>query len=131
MLSCVKAKCLCTFAVMFVEILLGTQETGAFTQTSAFYVFLNFFQQTGNDRLKIISDRQRNSVCSVQDECLLQQELHERAVMLFRSLLQYVTDFLVWEENSELSAELQPRYGLSWSTHGSESLKKKKSLQSA
>lgn len=45
----------------------------------------------------------------MQDECLLQHELYERALMLFRSLLQYVTDFLVWEENSELSAELQPR----------------------
>ncbi|XP_075874232.1 E3 ubiquitin-protein ligase UBR1 isoform X1 [Nelusetta ayraudi] len=45
----------------------------------------------------------------VMDECLLQRELHERAETLFRSLLQYVTDFLVWEENSELSAELQPR----------------------
>lgn len=53
----------------------------------------------------------------VQDECLLQRELHERAETLFRSLLQYVTDFLVWEENSELSAELQPRYGLSGTTH--------------
>lgn len=61
--------------------------------------------------------------CFVQDECLLQRELHERAVTLFRSLLRYVTDFLVWEETSELSAELQPRYGLSGSTHWSETLK--------
>lgn len=45
----------------------------------------------------------------VQDECLLEPELYERAVKLFRSLLHYVTDFLVWEENLELSTELQPR----------------------
>lgn len=55
--------------------------------------------------------------CFLQDDCLLQHELYERAVTLFRSLLQYVTDFLVWEENSELSAELQPRYSLSGATH--------------
>lgn len=48
----------------------------------------------------------------VQDECVLEPELYERAEKLFRVLLQYVTDFLVWEENLELSAELQPRYGL-------------------
>lgn len=29
---------------------------------------------------------------------------------MFRELLQYITDMLLWEENSELSAELQPRY---------------------
>lgn len=49
----------------------------------------------------------------VQDECVLEPELYERAEKLFRVLLEYVTDFLVWEENFELSAELQPRYGLS------------------
>lgn len=48
-----------------------------------------------------------------QDECLLEPELYERAEKLFRVLLRYVTDFLVWEETLELSAELQPRYGLS------------------
>lgn len=47
----------------------------------------------------------------MQDECLLEPELYERAEELFRGLLHYVTDFLVWEENSELPAELQPWYG--------------------
>lgn len=47
----------------------------------------------------------------VQDECLLEPELYERAEELFRGLLHYVTDFLVWEENLELPAELQPWYG--------------------
>ncbi|XP_028250959.1 E3 ubiquitin-protein ligase UBR1 isoform X2 [Parambassis ranga] len=45
----------------------------------------------------------------VTDECVLEPELYERAEKLFRVLLEYVTDFLVWEENFELSAELQPR----------------------
>uniref|UniRef100_A0A8C2Z771 E3 ubiquitin-protein ligase n=1 Tax=Cyclopterus lumpus TaxID=8103 RepID=A0A8C2Z771_CYCLU len=36
-------------------------------------------------------------------------EIYGRAERLFRILLHYVTDFLVWEENLELSAELQPR----------------------
>uniref|UniRef100_A0A8D3CR77 E3 ubiquitin-protein ligase n=1 Tax=Scophthalmus maximus TaxID=52904 RepID=A0A8D3CR77_SCOMX len=45
----------------------------------------------------------------VQDECVLEPELYERAEKLFRVLLHYLTDFLVWEENFELSAELQPR----------------------
>ncbi|XP_042244355.1 E3 ubiquitin-protein ligase UBR1 [Thunnus thynnus] len=45
----------------------------------------------------------------VTDECVLEPELYERAEKLFRVLLCYVTDFLVWEENFELSAELQPR----------------------
>lgn len=40
-------------------------------------------------------------------------ELYGRAEKLFRILLHYVTDFLVWEENFELPAELQPRYNLS------------------
>uniref|UniRef100_A0AAX7URF3 E3 ubiquitin-protein ligase n=1 Tax=Astatotilapia calliptera TaxID=8154 RepID=A0AAX7URF3_ASTCA len=35
--------------------------------------------------------------------------LYGRAEKLFRILLHYVTDFLVWEENFELPAELQPR----------------------
>uniref|UniRef100_A0A8C9YU16 E3 ubiquitin-protein ligase n=1 Tax=Sander lucioperca TaxID=283035 RepID=A0A8C9YU16_SANLU len=43
------------------------------------------------------------------DECVLEPEIYERAERLFRILLHYVTDFLVWEENLELSAELQPR----------------------
>uniref|UniRef100_A0A3Q3VIS8 E3 ubiquitin-protein ligase n=1 Tax=Mola mola TaxID=94237 RepID=A0A3Q3VIS8_MOLML len=34
--------------------------------------------------------------------------LYERAEKLFRGLLHYITDFLVWEENFELPAELQP-----------------------
>ncbi|XP_053191479.1 E3 ubiquitin-protein ligase UBR1 isoform X1 [Scomber japonicus] len=45
----------------------------------------------------------------VTDECVLEPELFERAEKLFRVLLRYVTEFLVWEENFELSAELQPR----------------------
>ncbi|XP_040916082.1 E3 ubiquitin-protein ligase UBR1 [Toxotes jaculatrix] len=45
----------------------------------------------------------------VTDECVLAPELYERAEKLFRVLLHYVTDFLVWEENFELPAELQPR----------------------
>ncbi|CAN9502154.1 unnamed protein product [Ophioblennius macclurei] len=45
----------------------------------------------------------------VTDECILEPELYDRAEKLFRILLRYVTDFLVWEETFELSAELQPR----------------------
>lgn len=48
----------------------------------------------------------------VQDECALEPELYERAEKLFRVLLNYITEFLVWEENFDLSAELQPQYGL-------------------
>uniref|UniRef100_H3DJ15 E3 ubiquitin-protein ligase n=1 Tax=Tetraodon nigroviridis TaxID=99883 RepID=H3DJ15_TETNG len=44
---------------------------------------------------------------SATDECSLEPELYERAEKLFRELLQYVADMLLWEEN--LSAELQPR----------------------
>ncbi|MEQ2278406.1 hypothetical protein XENORESO_017930, partial [Xenotaenia resolanae] len=43
------------------------------------------------------------------DESVLEPELYERAEKLFRILLDYVTNFLVWEEDFELSAELQPR----------------------
>uniref|UniRef100_A0A7N6BZ26 E3 ubiquitin-protein ligase n=1 Tax=Anabas testudineus TaxID=64144 RepID=A0A7N6BZ26_ANATE len=43
------------------------------------------------------------------DECVLEPELYERAEKLFRILLLYVTDFLVWEESSNLPDELQPR----------------------
>lgn len=52
----------------------------------------------------------------VQDECVLEPELYERAEKLFRILLHYVTDFLVWEENFELSDELQLRYELFFHT---------------
>uniref|UniRef100_A0A3Q2CHI4 E3 ubiquitin-protein ligase n=1 Tax=Cyprinodon variegatus TaxID=28743 RepID=A0A3Q2CHI4_CYPVA len=45
---------------------------------------------------------------AAMDESVLEPELYERAEKLFRVLLRYVTDFLVWEENFELSAELQP-----------------------
>lgn len=48
---------------------------------------------------------------------MLEPELYERAEKLFRVLLRYVTDFLVWEENFELSAELQPRYSQCDHTH--------------
>ncbi|KAM4624786.1 E3 ubiquitin-protein ligase UBR1 [Polymixia lowei] len=44
----------------------------------------------------------------VTDECTLEPGLSERAEKLFRLLLRYATDLLVWEENFELSAELQP-----------------------
>lgn len=113
---------------MFLEVLLETQETGIYLWLLHKLLFVLFFLslscKTGNHRFKILFRLlKRNSVRSVQDECLLQHELHERAVMLFRSLLQYITDFLVWEESSELTAELQPRYGLSGSTHGSAILK--------
>ncbi|XP_029972547.1 E3 ubiquitin-protein ligase UBR1 isoform X2 [Salarias fasciatus] len=45
----------------------------------------------------------------VTDESVLEPQLYDRAEKLFRILLRYVTDFLVWEETFELSAELQPR----------------------
>ncbi|KAG7238534.1 hypothetical protein INR49_030807, partial [Caranx melampygus] len=45
----------------------------------------------------------------VTDECTLEPELYERAEKLLRVLLNYFTDFLVWEESFDLSAELQPR----------------------
>lgn len=47
----------------------------------------------------------------LQDEWVLEPDLCERVKKLFRVLLRYLTDFLVWEENFELSAELQPGYG--------------------
>ncbi|XP_038123293.1 E3 ubiquitin-protein ligase UBR1 isoform X2 [Cyprinodon tularosa] len=50
-----------------------------------------------------------SAAAMVTDESVLEPELYERAEKLFRVLLRYVTDFLVWEENFELSAELQPR----------------------
>lgn len=96
-----KDKYLRIFPVIFIE--LGRQEAGNESWHKLLYV----------NRSSLFC----GVMSCMQDECLLQQELHERAVTLFRSLLQYVTDFLVWEENSELSAELQPRYGLSGSTH--------------
>ncbi|TWW72120.1 E3 ubiquitin-protein ligase UBR1 [Takifugu flavidus] len=43
------------------------------------------------------------------DEGSLEPELYERAEKLFRELLPYVTDLLLWEENSELPVELQPQ----------------------
>lgn len=48
----------------------------------------------------------------VQDECSLEPELYERAEKLFRELLPYVTDMLLWKENSDLPPELHPRYVL-------------------
>lgn len=51
-----------------------------------------------------------------QDEGSLEPELYERAEKLFRELLPYVTDLLLWEENSELPVELQPQYD-SWKLH--------------
>uniref|UniRef100_A0A1A8DB74 E3 ubiquitin-protein ligase n=1 Tax=Nothobranchius kadleci TaxID=1051664 RepID=A0A1A8DB74_NOTKA len=49
------------------------------------------------------------AVAMVTDDCVLQPQLYERAEQLFRVLLCYMTDFLVWEESFELSAALQPR----------------------
>lgn len=65
---------------------------------------------------------------SVQDECSLEPELYERAEKLFRGLLHYVTDFLVWEESLELSSELQPRYDLSDRRQMQKSTRKARSL---
>lgn len=48
-------------------------------------------------------------VCLFQDECVLEAALQERAQVLFRVLLQYVTDLMVWEEGDELPEELKPR----------------------
>ncbi|XP_056151209.1 E3 ubiquitin-protein ligase UBR1 [Lampris incognitus] len=48
-------------------------------------------------------------LATVMDECVLELGLRERAEKLFRVLLRYTTDLFVWEENFELSAELQPR----------------------
>uniref|UniRef100_UPI003AAB0406 E3 ubiquitin-protein ligase UBR1 isoform X1 n=1 Tax=Centroberyx gerrardi TaxID=166262 RepID=UPI003AAB0406 len=45
----------------------------------------------------------------VTDECVLEPGLYERAEKLFQVLLHYATDLLVWEENFDLPAELQPR----------------------
>uniref|UniRef100_I3KW87 E3 ubiquitin-protein ligase n=1 Tax=Oreochromis niloticus TaxID=8128 RepID=I3KW87_ORENI len=44
---------------------------------------------------------------AANDDCVLDLELYGRAEKLLRILLHYVTEFLVWEENFELSAELQ------------------------
>ncbi|XP_034051112.1 E3 ubiquitin-protein ligase UBR1 isoform X2 [Thalassophryne amazonica] len=49
------------------------------------------------------------AITMVTDVCVLEPGLQEHAENLFRVLLKYTTDFLVWEENFELSAELQPR----------------------
>ncbi|CAG5866408.1 unnamed protein product [Menidia menidia] len=46
---------------------------------------------------------------TAMDDCVLEPELSHRVEKLFRILLRYVTDFLVWEESFELPAELQPR----------------------
>lgn len=40
---------------------------------------------------------------------MLEAALQERALVLFRILLQYVTDLMVWEEGDELPVEMQPR----------------------
>lgn len=81
-------KCVCS--------VLGKGQKGAFQvlvvvgHLADFWIYLNFWQ----------------------DECVLEPELYERAEKLFRILLLYVTDFLVWEESSNLPDELQPRYDL-------------------
>uniref|UniRef100_A0AAV2JE81 E3 ubiquitin-protein ligase n=1 Tax=Knipowitschia caucasica TaxID=637954 RepID=A0AAV2JE81_KNICA len=49
------------------------------------------------------------STAMVTDDCALEPMLYERAERLFRVLLRYVTDFLVWEEHFELPSELQSR----------------------
>uniref|UniRef100_A0A8C9SYM4 E3 ubiquitin-protein ligase n=1 Tax=Scleropages formosus TaxID=113540 RepID=A0A8C9SYM4_SCLFO len=45
---------------------------------------------------------------SALNDCALEAGLQERAQKLFRVLLQYIADMLVWEENDILPAELQP-----------------------
>ncbi|XP_058471362.1 E3 ubiquitin-protein ligase UBR1 isoform X1 [Solea solea] len=45
----------------------------------------------------------------VTDECVLEPELCDRAEQLFRVLLQYLTDFLMWEEQFDLPDELLPQ----------------------
>ncbi|KAM9356224.1 E3 ubiquitin-protein ligase UBR1 isoform 2-T2 [Pholidichthys leucotaenia] len=45
----------------------------------------------------------------VTDECVLEPELYERAQTLFQILLEYIADFLVWEEFFELPFQFQQR----------------------
>ncbi|XP_073725595.1 E3 ubiquitin-protein ligase UBR1 [Misgurnus anguillicaudatus] len=49
------------------------------------------------------------SVPMETDECTLDSGLQERAQTLFRTLLHYTADLLVWKENDELSEELKPK----------------------
>ncbi|XP_076833759.1 E3 ubiquitin-protein ligase UBR1 [Brachyhypopomus gauderio] len=48
------------------------------------------------------------SVAMDTDECVLEVGLQDRAHTLFQVLLGYVTELMLWEENSHLSEELQP-----------------------
>ncbi|KAM6961047.1 E3 ubiquitin-protein ligase UBR1 [Aplochiton taeniatus] len=50
-----------------------------------------------------------SAVAMETDECVLEAGLCERVHRLFKVLLRYTTDMLVWDESLELSAELQPR----------------------
>ncbi|KAM9777231.1 E3 ubiquitin-protein ligase UBR1 [Neosynchiropus ocellatus] len=49
-----------------------------------------------------------SSTAMVTDDCVLEPEYYQRVENLFRVLMQYLTDFLVWEEESHLQPELQP-----------------------
>ena len=48
--------------------------------------------------------------CAFQEASLLEPVLHERAELLFRCLLGYITEMLVWERYCELPEDLEPRY---------------------
>ena len=50
------------------------------------------------------------NICAFQDASVLDPVLHERAEQLFRCLLRYVTEMLVWEKYYALPGDLQPRY---------------------
>ncbi|XP_056623407.1 E3 ubiquitin-protein ligase UBR1 isoform X2 [Triplophysa dalaica] len=49
------------------------------------------------------------SVAMETDECTLDSALEERAQTLFRVLLRYTVDMLVWKETDELQEELKPK----------------------
>ncbi|KAM8834217.1 E3 ubiquitin-protein ligase UBR1 isoform 1-T1 [Synchiropus picturatus] len=49
-----------------------------------------------------------SATAMVTDEFVLEPEYYQRVENLFRVLMQYLTDFLVWEEESHLQPELQP-----------------------
>ncbi|KPP76647.1 E3 ubiquitin-protein ligase UBR1-like [Scleropages formosus] len=53
-------------------------------------------------------DQGSTSALKLDSDCALEAGLQERAQKLFRVLLQYIADMLVWEENDILPAELQP-----------------------
>ena len=50
------------------------------------------------------------NIHTFQDASVLDPVLHQRAEQLFRCLLRYVTEMLVWEKYYELPEDLEPRY---------------------